>query len=367
MVHIIKTIIAATALFFLTGMVVAKPAPKPSPWSYKGYVLGEAIDNMHGGLKTGTTATLAGRLTATFDTEKANWWCGGKIALGVLGIGQLHNPNLYLAAYQTPSGYAGVSEIVINDLAYQHTFNRLLMVRAGIMDMDDWFNENEIANVMLNSAFTNTIAMSSNAQLPTYPYPGFGAMGRFGNKKFAFLLGVFQGNPDHQDSVFHNGQLIIGEANMYVSRRNQDNIQYIFKFGGWNYQQRYSYVGTSDQGLYGIFGITWRTSKGRNLGGSVEFGLNPKKRNTVTDSVSWCITIGGLFLNRPNDSLNFGAGRAWPKGQPHSELFHELGYTIQFNKCWALTPDLQYFVHPGGVYRNAWVGVVRLQYIFSSK
>lgn len=347
-----------------------------SPWVFKGYAVGEAVDNMHGGIKPGTILTAAGRLTATFDTEVAGWWRGGEFAFGVLGIGQTHGQTLYTGAIQTPSSMNGVSEIRINDLAYQHKFYSYVMLRAGIMDMDDWFNINETADLLLNTAFDNTIALSGNAELATYPYPGFGAMTQLGDRRLALLIGVFQGDPSHQHTVFKGGQLVIAEVSTHLGPDFMPEIpqpkhlgggintdaHYILKFGLWDYQQNLEAIGNTDHGLYVIAETNWQTINGKKLSGSIEFGLNPKKYGTISDSLAASLSVGALLACRPDDSLNFGIASAWQKGQPNAETVFEIGYDIQFIQGLVLTPDLQYITHPSGQYKNAWVGILRLAY-----
>lgn len=363
MVH--GRIIAAILVLLFPLSIYAKLT---SPWFLDGYAMGEAVDNMHGGIKTGTIATAAGRLTATYDTEIANWWHGGQFALGVLGIAQNHSQSQYTGAIQTPSSFSAFSEIRINDLAYQHSFNDSFMLRAGIMDMDDWFNINQVGLALCNAAFDNTLSLSGNAQIPTYPYPGFGAFANIGFKKISLLLGVFQGNPNHQDTVFERGQLVIAEmGTKFSSALYKTLLNYSAKVGVWGYQQNLTYVGLSDHGIYIIGEATWKTKASRKLGASIEFGFNPKKLHSITDSVAVSFSIGNLWQKRPNDSLNFGWGRAWEKGLPHFETFYECNYTIALTETINLVPDIQYFTHPGCRYANAWVGILRLIYTIPVK
>lgn len=353
-------IITVTLALLFPFLTYAKPT---SPWFLDGYAMGEAVDNMHGGIKTGTIATAAGRLTASYDTDIANWWHGGQFAFGVLGIAQTHNQTQYTGAIQTPSSFSGISEIRINDLAYQHSFNDSFMLRAGIMDMDDWFNINQVGLALCNSAFDNTISMSGNAELPTYPYPGFGAFAKISLKKTSLLVGVFQGNPHHQDTAFKRGQLIIAElGSKFSNTLAKTLVHYSAKIGAWDYQQNLRSVGLSDSGIYLIGEATWKIKAGKKFGASIELGFNPKKQHAITDSVALSFSIGNLWQQRPNDSLNIGWGRAWYNGQPNFETFYELNYTIALTRTINLVPDIQYFIHPGCQYQNAWVGILRLIY-----
>jgi porin len=347
-------------LLLFSNCLTANDISKNSPLSWKGYALVEDVSNLHGGRRTGSILTAAGDLEAIYDTGIANWWDGGKFLIGVLGIAQTHNQTLYTGAIQTPSSYSAVPLVRISYLAYEQNIKDVFTARAGIMDIDDYFNITEVAINICNTAFYNTIALSANAQLPTYPFPGFGAMVDIGNKTLDFKLGLFQGNPQHQSSVFHRGYLLIGELDTTYDTQNKYSLEYIFKLGLWKYHQPIDWVGYSDRGIYGIAEATWK-SKDHNMSAAIQFGADPKLVNSVPDSVAGCFIITNLIPTRNNDSLNLALGRAWIQ-DVHNETFFEAGYTIVLTDKWSFTPDLQYFIKPGGIYDNAWVFIARLLY-----
>lgn len=329
-----------------------------SPVVWRGYAMAENISNMHGGAQPGTIFTESFRLTAFYNTQQAGWWQGGQFAFGLLGIGQTHKQSLYTGALQPPSGFSGVPEIRITDLAYQQRFNKQFMLRAGIMDFDDYFNLIEVALPLANSGLTNTATINYNVQLATYPFPGFGAFAKIGDEKLFLLAGIFQGNPQHQSTVFQRGQLVILEGDAYI---DTSQAEYKFKAALWDYQQPLKYIATTTKGIYGIAEATWNAWQ-RKLQAGVTFGINPKKPEVLYESLAGCLVINGFIKQRPNDSLNFAMGRVWLYGAEHPETYYEIGYTIRLLKDLTLTPDIQFFTHPGTIYENAWVGMLRLVY-----
>lgn len=322
-----------------------------------GYAMGEQISNMHGGLHTGTIYTEALRLTAVYDASKS-LWRGSEFSLGVLAIGQTHKQYSYTAAIQPPSGFSGVPEIRITDLALAQTFDKYFSMRVGIMDFDDYFNLVEVALPLMNSALTNTATMNFNTQLATYPYPGFGAFAKMGSEKLFVLAGIFQGNPQHQGTLWQRGQLVIAEMDYFFDYKDAECI---VKGALWDYNQPLEYIGTTTKGIYAIAEMS-KNMQGYTISSAINVGINPKKYNTVTHSVAACLLFGGIIPTRANDSLNFAIGRAWLEGAQHPETYYEVGYTIKLIKDLYFTPDIQYFTHPDGQYPNAWVAILRLLY-----
>jgi porin len=346
------------AIFLING---SQAAEANSPVKWTGYAIGEDVSNFKGGLKRGSIFTVVGHLLGTYDTELGNLWKNGAFSMGVLAIGQTHNQALYTNAVQTPSNYSAVPEIRISDLAYQHKFSKIATVKVGIMDIDDHFNVLANASNILNSALDNTISLSSNTQLATYPYPGFGVVGLFGTNLLGIQLAVFQAQPQHQSTVFRKGQMYLGELSSDFGTGVGDAPKYTLKGGLWKYKPHGLALTAPTSGLYAIAETTWKTNSGLNLGVGLNVGTNPRANNLIKSSAAACLTASNLFSSRPKDSINLAIGRANINGHK-SEMFYEVNYVVQISDKIALVPDLQYVVKPSGVSPNAWVGILRLSY-----
>ncbi len=132
----IKILIWVTLL--IPAICLATPA-KPLTW--QGYAVAFNITNFHGGLRPGTLFTTAGRLTATFDTQTAALWQGGKLAIGFIAAAQTRDSNVYSGVIQNPCGFTSYSQIRFTDFAYQQKFTDYFLIRAGIMEFDDYFQQ----------------------------------------------------------------------------------------------------------------------------------------------------------------------------------------------------------------------------------
>lgn len=355
LISIFITILAALPL-----AAFAAETPASSPLTWKGYVLAEDVSNLHGGLRTGSIQTGAGHLVANYDTAAANWWQGGTFVVGVLGIAQTHNQSLYTAAVQTPSNYSAVPEIRISDLNYKHTFNESFAFCLGVMDIDDEFNVTEVASDVLSSGLDNTIALASNVQLATYPFPGIGAYASIGKPILNLKLGIYQANPQHQHLIFKRGAFEIGELSSVLDGDKAINQSFTLKAGVWHNYQKLPWLRTKNNGWYLIGETTW-TGFERTLGAALNYGNSSSYVSSIPHSLAACFTVTGLIKSRAKDVLNIAAGRAWIRGT-NAENFYEVGYAIVITDKWTLTPDLQYITKPSGIYPNAWVGLLRLNY-----
>ncbi len=332
-----------------------------SPWDYFGYACVGSTSNLAGGRKTGTLFDQGLRATVVYSLDKQYGLQEAKIAAGIIAIGNNHPQSLYVGALQNPNTYNDAPGIRITDLSYQQRLDKYFLFKVGIMDFDDYFNITETAEPLLNSALSNTETLNLSVQLASYPYPGFGAFAKIGSPKVFLLAGIFQGNPQHQKSVFNRGQLVVAEFNNHF---NVKHIDYSVKLAIWDYQQPLDSIPLKDgTGVYGIFQASW-DFWGRKIGCGLNLGHNSKKEETVYFSYAVSCVTHGLFKQRPLDSFNLATGRVLLEGGMHPETFYEVGYKFHLYKTWSLTPDLQYFTNPGAQYKNSWVATLHLMYRF---
>lgn len=352
-------ILALTILF----PCIVLSAEKTAPIEWHGYALAEDTSNLHGGIRNGSIYTVAGHLAAEIDTQTMDWWRGGKFVFGVLGIGQSHIQYFYTGAVQSPSSVTAQPEIKIANLAYEQEINNKLQIRLGIMDIDEHFNQSEVAIDLLNTSFTNTVSMAYGALLPTYPFPGIGAEIEYKNNDWILQAAVYQGNPRNQGSIFHRGFFALGEAVYKIQSASNNNIKYTAKFGIWNYYQPLRLQSFTNHGIYAIGEATWDSNWGPQFGFAIQGGANVYKTPSVPYSAAACFTITRLIAYRPKDSLNFALGRAWVYFDSfNKETYFEISYAMQIIENLKFIPDIQYFVEPTGIYPNAWVALARLTY-----
>jgi len=335
------------------------------PLSWNGFVTVEDIYNARGGIKRGSVQDAAVQVRGVYDTEIAKLWSGGQFTFGFFGFSQSHNQSLYTGAIQEPSNLSADNNKIIRPyLSYQQKFNNITTARAGIIDLNDYFNVTDTASKLLNDSFAISPTLIENSPIATDPYPGYGTIVEIQGEHLGGQLGLFQGNPQHLDTVFHNGSMLIGEINAHFTPSSQKNTpEFILKVGGWRYHQSNAEIGNTNNGVYITTESIWQNCDDQKRGIFLQLSANPQNINAVPYSLGGGYTANAIFASRPKDVFSLGFSRIWINGSPRETIF-EINYAIQIIDNLSLTPDLQYVVKPSGVYRNAFVGIIRLSYVF---
>jgi len=336
--------------------LVLSPAAYAADATWSGYVKLEDVDNLHGGKKTGNVVNLAGKIAATYNIVGSEHIPDGIYKLGLLGATHTRSQNSYTAAIQTTSQLDVQREIRISNLSYEDTLAPYITGRIGVMDLEQYYDITEAAIHLHNSAFINAMALDQNTQLASFPYPGVGAMLEVRKNRDYALLGLYQGNPQHLHTFLYHGFMLIGEAGTQVSH-------FSVKAGAWLYQAGDTPNYNNARGAYFIGQQDWRTDSNHDMVAFMQFAYSNEEPKYIPYSLTLGVNSNNIFLNDNSDWLSFGIGTVWIQNLP-SEIVYELSYTIKFCGYWYLTPDLQYFVRPSGIYSNATVFSLRLAYWF---
>jgi carbohydrate-selective porin OprB len=336
---------------------------KASPLYWSGYIQGEDISNGIGGIKRGSVLNGNIDLVANYPLKNSTYFKNGLIKVGVLGATHTQNQNEYTGAIQSPSSYTSQREIRISNLSYQYTYSDNAKTILGIMDICDNFNLTENANNLLNNAFTNTMTLVTNTQLATYPYPGFGAVAIFNKKNTKAMFALFQGAPQHQWSLFHEGFMLIGELRQDFYPGNEIINNFSIKLGGWIYQQSNHKIGFNSRGLYVITQADLQIDETLELEPFVHFGYGNESPKYVPYSLTAGFRVPNIFFENKRDSFSFGYGQIWIENR-RSEVAYEVSYALKICPNLLLTPDMQIIDRPSGMYQLAWVFSARLAYTF---
>lgn len=329
-----------------------------SPFSWNANFSAEEMSNLRGGLRRGSMADGLAHLTGTYDTEKAQWWPGGQLTLGLLGIYSSRRTDL-TGGSQSASDIQASSRIRFHELVYAQKWNETLTSRLGLMDLNDYFNVTRSAFSLMHSFFGTFPTLTVNTLAATYPLSGVGAIGSFNDETHEAQIGIFQGDPYHTRTVFHRGHMLMGEVGRHLWFEHSNSPVLTVKIGAWRYRQANPILGNTTNGIYGISEARWGSEEDRNFSAFLQLGTNTRKRDTVRHYAGAGLRSQGLFESRPRDVLSLGIARAWILANP-SEVVHEIMYSFQLTPELSLRPDLQYIRKPSGTRPNAVVGILRL-------
>ena len=289
----------------------------------------------------------------------------------------------------------------------QGLFDDKVSVRIGQIAADDEFFGTPTGSNLLNSTFgwASILAANMTSGGPVFPLatPGVRVAVK-PNEQLTLQTALFSGNPAGPNCndtpqacnrygtafSFTGGVLWMGEVQYAI---NQDKkaigLPGIYKLGGWYATADFAdeHYGVNGAGMIvsladpavtgplyhrgngGIYAVAdqmvWRADK-TSLNLFARGGLAPSDRNLVSYYLDGGAGIKGLLPDRADDVFTVGVayarisrdaaaldqdtlvlnGPSYPIRD--AEVVFEASYQVQIAPWWAVQPDLQYIVHPGG-------------------
>lgn len=334
----------------------------PKNFKWAGFFVVEDVSNFDGGIKDGSVINAIYHPILSYDLKtKYN----SQLQFGFLGITYTKNQQLYTGSNQNVSNLSAQRELRIAELNYFQEINSWADIRVGIMDLRGYLNIYDLPKELINSGF-GTNRVMRNSAVATYPYPGFGTVVNLKQKNYGLGLAMFQGDPQHQKTLFHHGVFFLEEAYWNTVLPIYRQPELFLKVGFWQYQQPDRSIGYSNIGMYLMAQTVWFNVHGRQFNAYAQAGYGPNKANELPYSVMAGIAMRGLVPERQKDFLSFGISQIWLR-EAKNEVVFELGYKFVFMKDFELKPDLQYIVHPNGTLPNAFAGILRFVYNISGR
>ncbi|MEY2342783.1 carbohydrate porin [Acidithiobacillus sp. IBUN Pt1247-S3] len=359
--------------------------------SWSAHLDTELFANLAGGIRQGTASTSAGQLGLQWNTNKAGVWPGGLFTASAFGIYSSAEDTAYSGDLQTASNIYAPSAIRLYELNYRQQWTDWLATRVGYTDFNLYFDVASNALQLLNGSFGLDPSLSGNVPaLPTYPYSGLGFIVHTYGGNWSSKAAIFQGDAVHQyQGVFDRGYFAIWEGALHWGHEEGEDAdddtdeygQYVFKVGAWHYRQPRAPafdLSPTTNGVYGIVEAHWQIA-GAELAPFLQWGKAFGRENLVPWYLGAGARLSHFLPARPDDALSFGMARAalrpgvvaagfedeeQPAAIYPAETSYELTYVAKLNDYLSLQPDLQYIVHPNGVYPNATVGLLRLHLEF---
>jgi len=324
----------------------------------------DAVTNVSGGIKTGISFDSLVQVIGAMYGNVIGLPHHSRINLSLIRIdSQLPSVN-YIGDVQVASNISAPTATRIYQLWYRQDLPWLpLRLRIGVLDLNLHFDVTKSAGTLINSSFGFTPAITANAPtISTYPKPGYGAMVLYAEGDTAARFGIFQGNAFERRTVFHGGQTLIGEwQHLGIGPRQHP---YTLKIGGWQCDCSSGVPGEGQLNTWGGYG-SLQVSLARH-GGTVTSFFAHLAASPSQDSVAPLATALGFSIPAPlsfrsSDLLSVGITRQDLRDLP-AETSYEATYVAALADDVSLQPDIQYIVHPSGIYDNAWVFMLRVNY-----
>lgn len=350
-------------------------------------LLAEGFDNFEGGIDTAhAVGATTFDLNVALDTGKLLHLPGGEFYVD-LEDHAFRNPTTDLVGdLQVFDKQNSPPYLQIFELWYQQQLlDANLLIKVGKVDANTEFSviDNGLPFINSSTQVSPTIFMFPTTPDPMpsvnlfftpndFYYASFGAY--YANRSDRF--GDFVGDPAKiQPAQF--GAFLIGETGIKWHATPLLGLAGNLKIGAWGDTGSFTrFDGSQQQGTYGYYGIfnqtIWQPAgepdNGRGVRTFLEYGGTESDINPIDRHIGGGITWTGPFDARPNDiigvSPQYGHITAQAGLEHPYELAVETFYQWQLAPWAFVQPDLQYIVHPGGIYPNALVATLRLQISF---
>lgn len=338
----------------------ASAADAASPWSLSGHFDLDAMQVVGGGAGHGYESSALAQWGGSLDAGA--WLPGGTLEFSVEGVRAWGEADAGTGVVQIPSNNWAPDFLRVYQLTWRQDFGGVV-ARAGIMDLNLYFEASDQAALLHNSSFGMSPDVMANLNGPSFPNPGLGAMVE-GSPGSGWVArgGLWQGDPPSMAGALSHGGLAIVELERDWSGAAPDAPGSDLRLGAWHYRQPDFSLGATTSGVYLVGQHRWRTGA-RHWGAFVMGGSSPSQGNQVRGFAAAGLLLDAPFATRPQDQASIGVARVnLAAGRP--ETIVEAVYSWQVTPSLALQPDVQWVSNPGGVHPDAWLAGARLHVTF---
>jgi len=328
----------------------------PLPSTGRGLTFGlhwdsDVYADVAGGSRRGYATDSVASAALGLDTGKLGAWQGGTVQFGLQSITSTH-PSAWVGDAQGVSNLEAPNRRQVSALWYAQDLGGA-KVRGGIMDVNRFFAVTDAAGMLTNASFGISPTLTLDAPTPTYPAPAWGLMARLGHPDNAWLLGLYEADPEHRSTALRGGSYLIAERDWHRPATGSH-----VGVGAW--YRRAGGTSPAPASDWGAYANLERDLPGLpGVKAFVQFAASPSQVNAIPAYLG-----AGIHVSRVSSTvtqLSFGMARAWIRGHT-AETSVEATALIPVGSATgvALQPDLQYVFHPSGVHPNALVLALRL-------
>lgn len=352
------------------------------PLSFEASYVGDNVNNLSGGIKTGSRYLGMANLQLNFDTEKAGLWKGGQFYVNAANTHGGSPSFELLGDIQVASNIDAGNHTYIQEFWVQQNWGDFELT-IGLQDLNVEFANSDLGALYLNSSFGILPVISGNITPPIFPLTALGITAKWNvSEEIAWVNALYDGSPTDFDYNPYNikwefvsgdGLLAVSELQYRAMFRDEPGI---YKIGGYAHSHviEESMNTTIPDSLSGnIFGFylyadqtIWHQNQ-HQLSMFSQLGYSPSNTSTNDFYLGIGINYRGLFSNEGRDVLGLALAMEYFKNGLKSEAVIELTYHNQLTKNIFFQPDFQYIIHPAGTgmtLDNAFAGILRFGFNF---
>jgi porin len=367
-----KTFYAALAIFtFVSANILAQDKEKgPDYLSFGASYTGDFINNLSGGIKTGSAYLGMANITAEFDFEKAKLWKGGKLFIfGANTHGATPTADL-VGDLQGISNIEAGNHTYLQELWYKQQLGKFEFT-AGLQDLAVEFGNVEYGGLYLNSSFGVKSSISHNIPAPIFPLTNMGFTAKWDiSDKFTWLAAAYDGTPTDFDENPYNikwefekgdGYLAISEVQYKTKLKGLDGT---YKLGGLYNSREEDGEDVNIASIYANGNQKLWEQDNRSFGAFAQLGYSPSDASICDYYIGAGVNYTGLFNKKGNDEIGLAfAHEHYKNSFSDPETAIELTYKYQLMENIYIQPDIQHIINPtktGEKLNNAFTANIRL-------
>ncbi|MBN2635457.1 MAG: carbohydrate porin [Prolixibacteraceae bacterium] len=331
------------------------------PVSYKASYIADNINNISGGLKTGSSYLGMVNLKLLLDTEKAGFWEGGQLYINAANMHGGKPSGKLIGDVQVISNIEAGNHTYLQELWYRQQINSVIII-AGLQDLNIEFANSEFGAVYLNSSFGILPVISNNFNASIFPLTTLGLTIAWEiSNKNRWLNALYDGSPTNFDYNPYNlkwhfnsgdGLLVISE---FQRKIKLGELPGVYKIGAYcHFHRKWRNASTPDSlvnqliGLYAYLDQLIWEHEHQKAGFFTQLGYSPSAASTNNLYFGMGINYCGLFSKKGNDTIGLACAHVIFIRETESEIAIELTYQYQLSQHFFIQPDFQYIVNPSG-------------------
>ena len=355
-------VLSLAILSSCTTSLFAQEAAKENEeaFSFEASYVGDLINNLSGGIKTGSSYLGMANLRLGFDTEKAGLWNGGQFYVNAANTHGATPSADMLGDMQVISNIEAGNHSYLQELWYKQALNKVELT-VGLQDLNVEFANSQYGSLFMNSSFGILPVISTNFSAPIFPLTTLGVTAKWSpSEKISILGAVYDGNPT--DFAFNpynvkwrlssgDGVLAIAEL-QYNTTLN--SLPGTYKLGAYSHKHRFKKDGVINSPDYNLVGFyaygdqeVWKENN-KSLGLFTQLGYSPSDVSTNNYYIGLGTNYTGLFSGNGSDVLGLAFAHQHFTDGLSSETTIELTYHYKLTKNIFIQPDIQYVINPAG-------------------
>lgn len=353
---IIATLLLATITYTQAQDTLLAKTP---PLTLQATYVGDNVNNLSGGIKTGSCYLGMATIRLNFDIEKAGLWKGGLFYINAANTHGASPSAELLGDMQVASNIEAGNHTYLQEVWFKQAIGKIEFT-LGLQDLNVEFASTENGSLFLNSSFGVLPVISNNIPAPIFPLTALGFTFRWNiSDQASWGNALYDGTPiDFENNPYNlSWQLNSGDCLLAVSEfqyhLNWMELPGTYKLGVFSHNHLFekNLPDSLIQETFGVYSIIdqkiWQREN-KSFGLFAQLGYSPSK-GSVNDFY-WGVgfNYNGVCNNQGTDILGLGIAHERLTNGLDSETAIELTYQYPLSDNLFVQPNLQYIINPAG-------------------